>query len=80
MKLPSDSRSQIRPTLHHFGLTTANLQGMKEWYAKVLGMTPNHETTAPDGKKRYTEFATPYSGMPQVVRPEGRIARSQALS
>ena len=49
MKLPSDSGSLIRPTLHHFGLTTANLQGMKEWYAKVLGMTPNHETTAPDG-------------------------------
>jgi catechol 2,3-dioxygenase len=39
----------IRPTLHHFGLTTANLQGMKDWYAKVLGMTPNHETAAPDG-------------------------------
>jgi catechol 2,3-dioxygenase len=39
----------IRPTLRHFGLTTANLQGMKDWYAKVLGMTPNHETAAPDG-------------------------------
>ena len=39
----------IRPTLHHFGLTTANLQAMKEWYGKVLGMAPIHETAAPDG-------------------------------
>jgi catechol-2,3-dioxygenase len=39
----------IRPTLHHFGLTTANLQAMKEWYGKVLGMAPTHETAAPDG-------------------------------
>jgi catechol 2,3-dioxygenase len=39
----------IRPTLHHFGLITANLEPMKEWYATVLGMTPNHETPAPDG-------------------------------
>jgi catechol-2,3-dioxygenase len=23
---------------------------MKDWYAKVLGMAPNHETAAPDGK------------------------------
>lgn len=41
--------SAIRPKLHHFGLTTANLEAMKDWYAKVLGMTPSHETAAPDG-------------------------------
>lgn len=39
----------IHPTLHHFGLTTGNLQGMKDWYATVLGMAPTHETAAPDG-------------------------------
>jgi catechol-2,3-dioxygenase len=39
----------IHPTLHHFGLTTGNLQGMKDWYATVLGMVPTHETAAPDG-------------------------------
>jgi catechol 2,3-dioxygenase-like lactoylglutathione lyase family enzyme len=39
----------IRPMLHHFGITTANLQAMKDWYAKVLGMAPTHETAAPDG-------------------------------
>ena len=45
----SDAKKVIHPTLHHYGLTTANLGAMKDWYAKVLGMTPNHETPAPDG-------------------------------
>ena len=42
----------IRPTLHHFGLTTARLEEMVDWYATVLGMTPNlrSETVLkPDG-------------------------------
>ncbi|MBM3878602.1 MAG: DUF2961 domain-containing protein [Verrucomicrobia bacterium] len=30
----------------------------------------NFETLGPDGK-RYTEFSTPYTGMPQVIRPDG---------
>jgi len=29
----------IRPTLHHFGVETRHLEGMVDWYAKVLGMT-----------------------------------------
>ena len=45
----SAAKKVIHPTLHHYGLTTANLGAMKDWYAKVLGMTPNHETPAPDG-------------------------------
>jgi catechol 2,3-dioxygenase len=49
VKASSALGSVIRPTLHHFGLTTANLPAMKDWYAKVLGMTANHETPAPDG-------------------------------
>jgi hypothetical protein len=28
-------------------------------------------TFGPDGKKRYTEYCTPYAGMPQVIRPDG---------
>jgi catechol-2,3-dioxygenase len=36
----------IRPTLHHFGLTTARLEEMVDWYATVLGMTPNLRSTA----------------------------------
>ncbi len=35
----------IRPTLHHFGLTTARLDEMADWYATVLGMTPNLRST-----------------------------------
>jgi hypothetical protein len=29
------------------------------------------EVRGPDGKGHYVEFSTPYSGMPQVIRPDG---------
>ncbi len=29
----------IHPKLQHFGIATANLDAMLEWYRKVLGMT-----------------------------------------
>jgi catechol 2,3-dioxygenase len=41
----------VHPTLHHYGLTTANPQPMLDWYAKVLGMMPVHQTTKPAGVK-----------------------------
>jgi len=31
----------------------------------------NFDTKGPDGKNRYTEFSGPYTGMPQVIRPDG---------
>jgi hypothetical protein len=31
----------------------------------------------PDGKGHYTEFTTPYSGMPQVIRPDGSLDSQQ---
>jgi hypothetical protein len=31
----------------------------------------NFDTKSADGKGHYTEFCTPYSGMPQVIRPDG---------
>lgn len=31
----------------------------------------NFDTKGPDGKARYTEFTTPYTGMPLVIRPDG---------
>jgi catechol-2,3-dioxygenase len=43
------SRTIVRPSLHHFGLKTANLDAMVDWYAKVLGMKPNHRTSTPMG-------------------------------
>ena len=32
--------------MHHFGLKTSNLDAMVDWYGKVLGMKPNHRTSA----------------------------------
>ena len=40
----------VRPTLHHYGLTTANLKAMSDWYATVLGMSVVFETSSPLGK------------------------------
>jgi catechol 2,3-dioxygenase len=40
------SRKAVRPKLHHFGLKTSNLDAMVDWYGKVLGMKPNHRTSA----------------------------------
>ena len=46
----SDANRTIRPTLHHYGLTTANLKAMSEWYRTVLGMAVVFETSSPLGK------------------------------
>ena len=46
----SDIKKTIHPTLHHYGLTTANLKRMSEWYATVLGMSVVFETSSPLGK------------------------------
>ena len=42
----------VHPKLQHFGLTTANLEAMIDWYRKVLGMTVNHRSAAPTGSQR----------------------------
>jgi hypothetical protein len=31
----------------------------------------NFDTRGPDGRQRYTEFTSPYSGLAQVIRPDG---------
>jgi catechol-2,3-dioxygenase len=51
MTQSSTNNETIHPTLHHFGLTTANLEPMVEWYNKVLGTKPNHESSHPAGAK-----------------------------
>jgi len=51
MSNPPASSDIIRPTLHHFGLITARLEAMVDWYAKVLGMAPNHESRTPSGSQ-----------------------------
>jgi catechol 2,3-dioxygenase len=42
----SDTNNIIRPALHHYGLTTANLETMSQWYATVLGMSVVFETSS----------------------------------
>jgi catechol 2,3-dioxygenase len=45
MSQGSEKGALIRPTLHHFGLTTAHLEEMLDWYAKVLGMITNFQSS-----------------------------------
>lgn len=47
----------IHPKLNHYGLTTANLKAMVEWYHTVLGMTVNHWSEAPAGAGNRVPFS-----------------------
>jgi len=38
------------------------------------------EGAGPDGKTRYTEFTTPYTGLPQIIRPDGLYDSQQRFS
>jgi catechol-2,3-dioxygenase len=53
----------IHPKLHHYGLTTTNLDTMTDWYRKVLGMTVNHRSSRPaDGTHRAPFSAVAFLG------------------
>jgi hypothetical protein len=41
----SANRQIVHPTLRDFGLTTADLETMVDWFGKVLGMARNHHFT-----------------------------------
>jgi catechol 2,3-dioxygenase len=45
MSQESEKNAFIRPTLHHFGVLTARPEEMMAWYATVLGMTTNFQST-----------------------------------
>jgi catechol 2,3-dioxygenase-like lactoylglutathione lyase family enzyme len=48
----------VHPKLQHFGLTTANLDAMIDWYRKVLGMTINYRSAAaPAGARNGPPFS-----------------------
>jgi catechol-2,3-dioxygenase len=49
----------VHPKLHHYGLTTSNLDKMIEWYRKVLGMTVNYRQALPAEARNHA----PFSGM-----------------
>jgi len=42
-----NTETTVHPKLQHYGLATANLDAMTEWYGKVLGMTVNHRSRIP---------------------------------
>ncbi len=56
----------VHPKLTHFGLTTANLEGMLDWYRKVLGMTVNHRLAVPAAG----QHGPPFSAMAFVSNDE----------
>ena len=49
----------VHPKLMHYGLATANLDAMIDWYRKVLGMTVNNRIKVPAGIPN----GPPFSGM-----------------
>jgi len=56
----------IHPKLLHYGLVTANLDAMTNWYHTVLGMTINHRSAAPAGAQN----GPPFSAMAFVSNDE----------
>jgi hypothetical protein len=45
-----------------------------------FGGAYDFEGNGPDGKTRYTEFTSPYTGVPQVIRPDGMYDSVQRFS
>jgi catechol 2,3-dioxygenase-like lactoylglutathione lyase family enzyme len=56
----------VHPKLHHYGLATANLDAMIDWYRKVLGMTVNHRSKIP----ARAQHGPPFSGFAFVSNDE----------
>jgi len=44
---------------------------------KTNKLVYNFDTAGPDGKRRYTEFSGPYTGMPQVLRPDADLGEER---
>jgi catechol 2,3-dioxygenase len=84
-----DSKKIIHPTLHHYGITTANLDTMAQWYATVLGMSVVFETSSPLGKDAPIQVSAAWVtndaanhrigliGIPQLVPDAQRSAHSR---
>jgi len=56
----------IHPKLQHFGLTTANLDAMLDWYRKVLGMTTNGRVGPPSGAQKGPSFSAAFASNDEV--------------
>jgi catechol-2,3-dioxygenase len=47
----------VHPKLQHYGLTTANMNTMADWYRKVLGMTINYRSEVPADAQNRAPFS-----------------------
>jgi len=56
----------IHPKLQHFGLATANLDAMLDWYRKVLGMAINARADAPAGPEGKPLFSAAFASNDEV--------------
>ena len=59
----------VHPKLHHYGLITANLNDMIDWYQKVLGMTINQHAKIP-AIARLVRQGPPFSAFAFVSNDE----------
>lgn len=59
----------VHPKLLHYGLITANMDAMADWYRKVLGMTVNHRSKIP-AIARLTRQGPPFSGFDFISNDE----------
>jgi len=64
-----NTKTIVHPKLHHYGLITANLDPMVDWYRKVLGMTVNHRSEIP-AIARMTHQGPPFSALAFVSNDE----------
>jgi catechol 2,3-dioxygenase len=64
-----NSETTVHPKLQHYGLVTANLDAMTQWYGKVLGMTVNHRSKIP-AIARLTHQGPPFSAFAFVSNDE----------
>ena len=56
----------IHPKLQHYGLVTANLAAMTDWYRKVLGMTVNHRLAPASGAQKGPPFSAAFVSNDEV--------------
>jgi catechol-2,3-dioxygenase len=47
----------VHPKLQHYGLVTANMDAMVDWYRNVLGMTINHRSAVSTGARNGAPFS-----------------------
>src|ERR1700721_1768176 len=73
----SGVQETVRPTLHHYGLTTATLKKMWEWDATVLGMAVVFQTSSPLGKNASIQVSAAWVTNDDANHRIGLIAMPQ---